>query len=120
MLIPGDIYPFDVLVTTATHDETIKYIEGKKRYKLNDEEKEKLKRHGVGRTVMLEGGQTIVWVNPERTYVGCDVPTLVHELLHAVNFIFDRIGLRVYLTNDEAQTYFLQYLLRRVLAEWGK
>jgi hypothetical protein len=110
LLINGTIYPFDILVTTACDQKVYNYIEKNKKYKLNDEEKDKLLVIGTGRTTQLKGGQVIVRVTKIK-----DLPILVHELEHAVWFIFTRIGIEHTDASDEAFAYFQAYLLKEVL-----
>lgn len=114
-LIRGTIYPFDVLITTASFDEVIKYIEHRKHYDLNDEEKEKLNMHGTGRTVMLRGGQTIIRLPLVKTELGIDVSNLVHEIEHATFFLFDRTGIKHSEDSDEAFAYYQSYLMREAM-----
>lgn len=115
LLIKGTVYPYDVLVTTATTEEIIKYIENKKNYKLDEEEKKHLPMEGNGRTIMLLGGQTIVRLREAKTSIGIELDCLSHELNHAVFFIFDRIGIKHTTDSDEAFCYYQQYLLKEVL-----
>mgnify|MGYP001560151673 FL=1 len=86
-------YNFDILVCIEQEIQTIyDYIEKKAKYTLNDEEKEKLTMRGKGRTVMLEGGQTILQLNLKKS--DCFQAYLAHEVFHAVEFLFERIGLK--------------------------
>lgn len=119
LLIKGTVYPFDILVTTAPYEQVIKYIESKN-YKLSKEEKERLEMYGVGRTVRLLGGQIVVRVRAEKTQLGFDLAKMVHELLHAVNLIFENISFRSEVNNDEPQAYFLDYLVAEVLRFYDK
>lgn len=107
--------PYDVLITTADRDGLIKYIEKKKKYKLNDEEKEKLWMEGEGRTVQLEGGQIIIRLRKEKTKIGIDLPHLIHEISHAVFFTMDKIGVKHTYDSDEVFAYYSAYLTREAL-----
>lgn len=115
LLIKGTVYPFDTLVTTADHDAVCAYIE-KRGYVLDASEREQLEMGGVGRTVMLRGGQTIIRLEPAKTKIGIDVADLAHEIAHAAHFLFDRIGIKHSHDSDEAYAYYQAYLMREVLA----
>ena len=114
-LIPGTIFPYDVLIAVSTHEEVIKYIENNKKYKLNDEEKEKLAMDGNGRTVILGGGQTIIRLKRQKTSLGIDVCDLVHEIEHAVYFILERIGVKHNIDSDEVFAYYQAYLMKEAM-----
>ena len=69
---------------------------------------------GCGRTVMLLGGQTILRldiVKSKPDFYAC----LAHEVFHAVEFLFDRIGLKLSDDSGEAFAYQMQYLTRSIL-----
>lgn len=114
-LILGTVFPFDVLISVSTHEEVIGYIEKNKKYRLNDEEKDKLAMTGNGRTVILSGGQTIIRLKRQKTSLGIDVCDLVHEIAHAVYFIYERIGIKHTIDSDEAFAYYQAYLMRKAM-----
>lgn len=114
-LIPGTIFPFDVLIAVSTHEEVMKYIENNKKYQLSDEEKEKLEMTGNGRTVILGGGQTIIRLKEQKTSLGIDVCDLVHEIEHAVYFILERIGIKHNIDSDEVFAYYQAFLMRKAM-----
>ena len=115
LLIRSSVFPYDILFTTATDDEVIRYIEKNKNYELSDSEKELLPISGDGRTVMLNGGQTIVRVKSVKTKIGIDLVIVAHELQHAVFLILDRMGVKHTIDSDEVYSYYLAYLMRKVL-----
>jgi len=120
LLIRGEIYPFDVLITTAENQKVYKYIEKKKNYILNDVEKRGLEMTSKARTVQLMGGQVIIRLKKQKTRVGIDLVDLVHEIEHAVWFIFNRIGIKHNDGSDEAFAYFQAYLTRQALNFYDK
>ncbi len=122
LLIEGTIYPFDILVTTASDEAVFKYIEKKKRYKLVDEEKQAMRfgEQTMGKTIRLLGGPTIIRMKKQKTITGIDIADLAHEIEHAVFMIFDRIGMKHTIESDEAYAYFQQYIMRKVLQFWQK
>lgn len=115
LLIKKTIFPYDILVAVSTLQEVIKYIEKNKNYDLCDEEKEKLEMDGVGRTVMLRGGQTIIRLPHKKTSFGIDVADLSHEISHAVFFICHKIGITHTDESDEVFAYYQGYIMREVL-----
>lgn len=101
------VFPFDILVCNGSgREDIVKYIKGLG-YELDEEENEHLKMHGNGRTVMLKGGQTILWT---RNKVKPGNPVLQHEIYHAVCFILDRVGIKISEHNDELAAYMIEYL----------
>jgi hypothetical protein len=56
------------------------------------------------------GSPVVVWVQSVR-----DVPSLVHEIMHAVFGMFEARGLKHSRESEEAYTYTVEDLLRRVL-----
>lgn len=44
-----------------------------------------------------------------------DYESLVHEVTHASNKVFQRIGHQISVDNDEVQAYYNQYLFKRIL-----
>lgn len=115
ILIEGTVFPYDILFSVAEDKELFKYIEGKKKYKLSDEEKEKLKLSSAGRTVQLRGHQTIIRLRREKTSIGFDLPVLVHEVEHAVFMILDYTGVKHVDESDEIFSYFQEYVIRTIL-----
>src|SRR3990167_1462002 len=89
-IISWELYPFDVMVSIGEcQEEVVKRIE-RTGYRLNDEEKENLYMKGIGRTVMLLGGQTILRVKKPKMD-----GNMAHEIFHAVCFIMDRMGIKL-------------------------
>lgn len=113
-IISWKIYPFDVMVNIGmTTDETIKAIE-RKGYKLNKEEKDLLPMHGRGRTVMLKGGQTIIQLKND------SIDIIVHEVFHAVCFLFEHIDIEFSDSSNEAYAYAIEYLIREITLSINK
>jgi hypothetical protein len=71
----------------------------------------------IGHCWVQDGMPVIVWV-----HAIADVPTLVHELMHAVFGMFAARGLKHGPDSEEAYTYTVEDLLRRVLRaqRWGR
>ena len=115
LLVEGRIFPFDTLITTACTQKIINYIEFRKNYKLNDEEKDKLEMKSSGRTVMLRRGQTIVRLSLVKTKIGIDVADLAHEIEHAAFLLFDRIGIQHTHESDEVFAYYQAFLMREAM-----
>ena len=85
-------YPYDILVCIgAGHKEIVSCL---KRHgiTLSEEETERLWMEGVGRTLILSGGQTILRVDTKgKANIHA---TLAHEIFHCVEFLFDRVGIK--------------------------
>lgn len=115
-LIEGTVFPFDTLIAICSDEELYKYIEGEKKYKLNDEEKEKLCLRGRGKTTILRGGQIVIRLHLEKTKIGIDIAVLAHEIAHAAFLLMERIGVEHTNASDEVFAYYQQYLMNRVLS----
>lgn len=103
-------YPFDIaFYVNYSDEEMIKHLS--KYCEVHKDDIDLLRRKdGRGRTVMLNGGQTVLSIGDCPTF---DIMTgvVAHELLHAVNFLFDRVGIKYdVITSEEAFTYQLGYL----------
>lgn len=87
-----------------THDEFRLYVN--KNYDLGEAEGSK----AMGRTVMLlsDAGQTFIWVKKKN-----DLETLVHECVHAANWITDRAGYKLDHMNDEPYAYLVMNIFRQ-------
>lgn len=111
-VVSWHIFPFDVLVCLGVERKDILRRIAITGYKLSEEETEKLTMHGLGRTVMLTGGQTILWT---KHYPKGINGTVVHEINHAVYFILNRLGITVTDDCDEIPAYMSAYLAEEIL-----
>ena len=108
IIIPLVIYPFDVLVSLGEeHSVVVKTIK-KSNYELDHEKTESLWMKGVGRTVMLKGGQTVIRLDNKNQGI------IAHEVFHAVHFIFDKIGIELCQESGESFAYLIQYLVSEI------
>lgn len=103
-------YPFDIIVYIAyTAEEVIAHMN--KKVELTDEEKDALDSNGDARTAMLNGGGTVIQLrNPLHFY-----PQLAHEVFHAVEFLFNRIGIPYDIESSESWAYQIQYVTGSIL-----
>jgi hypothetical protein len=116
-IVDHGTYPFDVMVCIGrSHAEVVKSL-SKRGYKLDDEETEKLWMSGKGRTIMLRNGATILRIDRFRRKADF-YPFLFHEIFHAVEFLFEKIGLKHDVeTSSEAFAYQIQYLTGSILEQ---
>jgi hypothetical protein len=109
-------YPFSVLVAIGSTDKEIEaFLEKQFDYELDDNERERIKMEGVGRTVMLDTGATILRVRllKDKNEV---MGNLVHEIFHAVEFLFGKIGLpHDPNISSEAYAYQIAFLTKGIL-----
>jgi hypothetical protein len=117
-IIDGSIFPYDILVSLEDTESIIKYINNVKKYKLSELEIEKLEMEGGGKTIQLKNRAIVVRVRKEKTQIGFDLPVMIHELSHAVQFIFETTGVED--KSGESFAYFIEYLTRKVLDNWGR
>lgn len=106
-IIPWVIFPFDVLVCLGTKREDILRKLKSHRYTVSKQEDEHLVMYGIGRTVMLEGGQTVLWIGG---YPRVGSGTIAHEILHAVDFVLAKVGIEKGDNCDELWCYMVEYL----------
>jgi hypothetical protein len=103
-------YPFDILVCIGSSDAEVIAILSKSGCELDSEDKELLKINGDGRTIMLVGGQTVLRLKDLK-----DKSYLIHEIFHAVEFLFNKIGIKHDLTTSgEAYAYQMQYIFKEI------
>lgn|SRR3990167_2014537 len=113
-IVSWEIYPFSVLVSIGEHQSKVVKIIEKSGYKLDDEEKEKLWMRGIGRTIMLGGGQTIMRLKNTKPDI------VAHEISHAVFFLMDKIGIKLSNSSDEAYSYAIQFLTKKINEQMKK
>lgn len=61
---------------------------------------------------MHEGYPVVIWIRDIK-----NIATLVHELMHAVFFIFRDRGIVLTRESEEAYTYTTAHLLRKIMAQ---
>lgn len=111
-VIDGGSYPFDTLVCIGQKAEDIyKFIE--KTHKLSTEEKENILMDGHGRTVTLSQGQIVLRVDITKNLEDF-FAVLAHEIFHAVEFAFARIGIKHSDSSSEAYAYQIEFLFRKI------
>ncbi len=113
-ILDWQIFPFDVLVALGSNREEILARIKKTGYKLDNEELEKINMHGLGRAVMLRGGQSILWT---KNYPKAVDGNLAHEIVHIVHFVTERIGISLSNETDELFGYMTQYLTDKIRKE---
>lgn len=113
-IVSHGTYPFDVMVCVGhDHDEVLGLLK-KRGYAVNDKDKELLYMDGLGRTTMMSTGATVLRLrefknNPFHRGI------LAHEIFHAVEFLFETIGLRLKCdVSGEAFAYQIQYLTEHI------
>lgn len=111
-IIPLVVYPFDVMVSIGEDDKSL--------FK-------KLKKYGVditmdelshsatarGRTIMFAGNQTLIRLY-NRTVTPNWHGNLSHEVFHAVQFIFERIGSKLTYESSEGYAYLIDYITKEI------
>lgn len=118
-VLSWQLYPHDVMVSVGETEAQVLRRIRRTAYELTPDEIEQLSFKGrVGRTVMLRGGQTILWV---QRFNGdpASVAVLAHEAYHAVCMLLERVGVAYSDSSDEAFAYALEWLMRTILARLG-
>lgn len=63
-------------------------------------------------------GRCVMWQNDEQTNIGIfakKLPALAHECVHAANEVFDLIGQKPDLVNDECHAYLVEWFVREFI-----
>lgn len=112
-IIPLVIYPFDMMVSLGEPDDVLISKLKKAGVDVGDAN---IKSHSTtnrGRCVIFESGQTLI-----RMFQLKNTPEwygfLQHEVFHAVEFIMERIGMRLTIDSDEAYAYLIGYLTTEI------
>lgn len=113
-IVDNGSYPYETLVAIGCSDaEIITFLKRKRKYKLNDEERDAIRMRGKGRTVTLKCGAVMLRTTDIKDRVSFSA-ILAHEIFHAVYFVLDSCGLRLVDHSDEAFAYQIEYLTRKI------
>ena len=106
-------YPFDLLVFWwVKKEDIIKWI-AKEIPNQVLQNPDMYRFDGVWRTIMTDGGWIILWTKDK------DISIMVHEVFHAVEFLYNRIWLTHSIESWEAWAYMMQYITNEILKEWN-
>lgn len=112
-IIPLVVYPFDVMISiNQTNDE----IEKSLKFKGIDYSDVNVRCDSStrrGRTIMFKGNQTLIRMFEFELTPNC-YGYLAHEIFHAVEFVMERIGMKLCHKSDEAFAYLIQYLTTEI------
>lgn len=112
-IIPLTVYPFDVMVSISESDEVLFDKLKKKGVDVADTNLHVYSDTQRGRTILFKGNQTLV-----RMYELRDTPewhgNLAHEIFHAVEFILERVGMKLTIDSDEAYAYLIGYITTEI------
>lgn len=72
----------------------------------------------LGKTVVLSGGQLILFM-PQLPKSITDYAVLQHEIFHVAFFVLEKAGIVLNDTCDEAYSYLIQFLTKRILQEFN-
>lgn len=125
LTINDPVYFHDVVVAVGVGDEQkIMRALAKANYTVQEpEEMVQLLQFGVasGRTVIdKDSGAVVIRLRRLRSGNAADIGHLAHECVHAATMLFDRIGFPIDALHDEPMAYYVQFLVRSVLARRGK
>lgn len=113
IVIPLVVYPFDVMVSLGESDEILFAHLKKKGVDYLDVSLDHYSDTQRGRTVMFKGNQTLIRMYELRETAEW-YGNLAHEIFHAVEFIMERIGMRLTIDSDEAYAYLIGYITKEV------
>lgn len=107
------VYPFDVMISLGEPDDKLFASLRKHGIDYNDTKLETYSDTQRGRTVLFKGNQSLIRMY-ELSYTPEWYGNLAHEVFHCVEFILDRIGMRLTLDSDEAYAYLIGYITKEV------
>lgn len=67
----------------------------------------------VGRTIMTESNGVVLWM-PKTPCSPEDFAVLQHEIFHAVDMLYRRIGIKLSRHSDEAYAYMIGYITKEI------
>lgn len=104
-----------VVFIGVKHEDVLDYFKG---LSLSDSEKDVLKKNGVARTVSIRDRSLQIIQLPEFIKIKNNASfyaILAHECNHVVSSVFSRVGIDADFNNDEAECYYLQFLVFEIL-----
>lgn len=111
--MPLVVYPFDVMVSINQSNDAIEKSLKSKGIDYADVNVRSESSTRKGRTIMFKGNQTLI-----RMFDFVKTPEcqgyLAHEIFHAVEFVMERIGMKLCQKSDEAYCYLCQYLTTEI------
>lgn len=114
-IIPLVVYPFDVMVSlNQSEDDLRKCL--KKHKNITEEDVETYfndKSPISGRATMFKSGAVLIRMM-NYPVTNNDYGNIVHEVFHAVCFVFKRINLKLSPKSDEAWAYLIDYLTKEI------
>ena len=102
-IINYTIYPFDLLVSVGETENVIRIVLEEKLPEDLHSDIDAVFNDSKARTVMFEGGQTVIRFKEKPTH-----GLIAHEALHAVEFLMNKIGNEQV---NESWNYLLQYIV---------
>lgn len=70
--------------------------------------------NALGHTAELSGGQIVLYM-PHLPMSATDWSVLQHEIFHVAFFVMDKIGITLAANCDEAYSYLIQFLTKKIL-----
>ncbi len=117
-IIPIEIYSRDVMVHFGSRKklrkELAKYIPKNE----SDNISNCFANVSLGKTAILSGGQIILFM-PQPPKSATDYAVLQHEIFHVAFFVLEKAGIVLNDTCDEAYSYLIQFLTKRILQEFN-
>lgn len=111
-IVPYVVYPFDLMVSFGHTDFEIERL--LKKYNIQYEGADwQMAEFGTGKCTMFTSGQTLLRL-PQKPFTNEEYGTLQHEIFHAAEFLFTRIGLTHSISCGEAYAYLIGYITKEI------
>lgn len=112
-IIPLVVYPFTVVVFINTDNDDVEKILTERQINYTDVNVRQGSDTRRGRTIIFKDNNVLIRMFEfKRNPSGYGY--LAHEIFHAVEFVMERIGMKLSNKSNEAYTYLVQYLTKEI------
>lgn len=118
-IISIDLYDRDVMVHFGSKKELRKVLRNYHKPNIVDEIIENINFDANGHTLYDSANGAFIVYMPKKPSTSAEIGTLVHELSHATNAIMEAIGVTLTESSEEAYTYCLGFLTRKVFESFA-
>lgn len=117
-IISIDLYDRDVMVHFGSRKELRKALNPIFGKNVAKDISNEFSEVSGGRTILLSNGQIILYMTQPPT-TALDYAALQHEIFHASFFILNKAGIVLCENSDEAYSYLIGFLTKRILQEFS-
>lgn len=112
-IIPLIVYPFDLMVSINQSNDDIEKSLKAKNVDYTDVNVRNESSTRRGRTIIFKGNQTLIRLFDFEKTPEC-YGYLAHEVFHAVEFVMERVGMKLCFKSNEAYAYLVGYITTEI------